>query len=528
MSKNFYISTPIYYPSGKLHLGHCYTTFMADSIARYKRARGYDVFFVTGTDEHGQKIQTKANEANVTPQQFVDEIVDGILALWKDLDITNTDFIRTTQKRHTDVVEKIFSYFLKTGDIYLSNYEGWYCKQCEAFFTQTQLIDGKCPDCNREVSKEKEEAYFFKMSKYSNKLLKYYQEHLNAVIPQSRLNEVINNFIKPGLEDLCVSRTSFDWGVKVKENPKHVVYVWLDALVNYISCLNYSSTDDSLFKKYWENGEKVHILGKEITRFHLIYWPVFLMALNLPLPDKFLVHGWIVMKDGKMSKSKGNVVYPQKLRDMYGMDLLRYYLLREIPFCEDGIFTPEQFIDRCNADLANDFGNLTHRTLSMINKYFNGIIPAYNGCVNEYDFELENVIKTHISLFFDKMDNFDITNAIACVFEMISKTNKYIDNCKPWALAKDETKIDELKSVMSHLIYVVYCSSVLLSPFLTQGCQKIFEMINCPSSLSNYDSLNRGFSILDNIKITDKPLPVYARLDAKIEVERMKNELYSN
>ena len=529
MSKSFYITTPIYYPSGKLHLGHCYTTFMVDSIARYKRACGYDVFFLTGTDEHGQKIQTKAEEANVTPQQFVDDIVKGIQALWQDLQITNTDFIRTTQPRHTKVVEEVFERFLKQGDIYLGNYEGWYCKQCESFFTQTQLVNGKCPDCGRDVSLEKEEAYFFKMSKYTNRLLDFYQTHTDIVTPKSRLNEVINNFIKPGLEDLCVSRTSFDWGVKVKSNPKHVVYVWLDALLNYISALGYLSNDDSLFQKYWINcQEKVHVLGKEITRFHLIYWPVFLMALNLPLPDKFLVHGWIVMKDGKMSKSKGNVVYPQKLRDMYGMDLLRYYLLREIPFCEDGMFTPEQFVERCNSDLANDYGNLTHRSLSMINKYFNGMIPEYKGCVGDYDKGLEEVVKITIDNFFNKMDNFDVTNAIVSVFEMISRANKYVDDCKPWALAKDESKKDELASTMNHLANVIYTATVLLSPFLTEGTSKAFSLLNCPKELQNYESIKKGFGQLSNIRICDTPTPIYSRLDANVEVERMKKELYSN
>ena len=343
--KKFYISTPIYYPSGNLHIGHCYTTFMCDAIARYKRACGYDVFYLTGTDEHGQKIQDKAQEAGVSPQEYVDNIVASIQKLWKELEITNTDYIRTTDEKHEKVVQKVFSKFLETGDIYLGQYEGWYCKPCESFFTQSQLVDGKCPDCGREVSKEKEDAYFFKMSKYSGRLLEYYKAHPNAVTPSSRLKEVVNNFIEPGLEDLCVSRTSFDWGVKVKEDPRHVVYVWLDALLNYISALGYESDDDGNFKKYWvEADEKVHVLGKEITRFHLLYWPVFLMALNIPLPDKFLVHGWIIMKEGKMSKSKGNVVYPEPLKEMYGMDLLRYYLLREIPFCEDGVFTPEQFI----------------------------------------------------------------------------------------------------------------------------------------------------------------------------------------
>ena len=527
-NKTFYISTPIYYPSGNLHIGHTYTTFMCDAISRYKRACGYDVYYLTGTDEHGQKIQTKAQEENVTPQEYVDNIVSSIEKLWKELEITHSDFIRTTQLRHEKVVQKVFSYFLETGDIYLGQYEGWYCKPCESFFTQSQLVDGKCPDCGREVSKEKEDAYFFKMSKYSNRLLDFYKSHPNAVTPSSRLKEVITNFIEPGLEDLCVSRTSFDWGVKVKENPRHVVYVWLDALLNYISALGYSTDDTTLFEKYWVNAsEKVHVLGKEITRFHLLYWPVFLMALNIPLPDKFLVHGWIIMKDGKMSKSKGNVVYPEPLKEMYGMDLLRYYLLREIPFCEDGTFTPEQFIERCNTDLANNYGNLTHRSLSMIKKYFNGKIPAYSGCVSEFDAPLEAAVELSKKMFFEKMDNFDVTNAIASVFEAIDKANKYVDDTKPWALAKDESKAKELESVMNHLANTIYTVSVLLSPFLTEGSKKVLDMLNCPEKLRTYEAINLPFGQLQNIQIAETLTPAYARLDAKVEIDRMKEKIYT-
>lgn len=526
--KTFYISTPIYYPSGNLHIGHTYTTFMCDAIARYKRACGYDVYFLTGTDEHGQKIQTKASEANLSPIQYVDNIVNDIQVLWKELEITNSDFIRTTQLRHEKVVQEVFSKFLESGDIYLGNYEGWYCKPCESFFTNSQLIDGKCPDCGREVSKEKEEAYFFKMSKYSNRLKEFYNEHPDIVTPSSRLKEVMTNFIEPGLEDLCVSRTSFDWGVKVKENPKHVVYVWLDALLNYITALGYNSSNPELFEKYWQNGtEKIHVLGKEITRFHLLYWPVFLMALNLNLPNKFVVHGWIVMKDGKMSKSKGNVVYPEPLKEMYGMDLLRYYLLREIPFCEDGSFSPEQFIERCNADLANNYGNLAHRSLSMIKKYFNGKIPFYHGIVTEFDKELENSVENAKKGFFEKMDKYDVTNAIATIFEAIDKANKYVDDTKPWALAKDESEKVKLESVMSHLANTIYIASVLLLPFLTQGSKKILDMLNCPESLRNYDALNLPFGQLQNVNIAETITPAYARLDAKIEVERMKETIYT-
>ena len=527
-NKKFYISTPIYYPSGNLHIGHVYTTFMCDAIARYKRACGYDVYYLTGTDEHGQKIQDKAKENNVTPQEYVDNIVASIKKLWEELEITNTDYIRTTDLKHEQVVQKVFSKFLEQGDIYLGQYEGWYCKPCESFFTQSQLVDGKCPDCGREVTKEKEDAYFFKMSKYSGRLLDYYKSHANAVTPSSRLKEVITNFIEPGLEDLCVSRTSFDWGVKVKEDPRHVVYVWLDALFNYVSALGYNTENPELFEKYWnEETEKVHVLGKEITRFHLIYWPVFLMALNLPLPDKFLVHGWIIMKEGKMSKSKGNVVYPEPIKEMYGMDLLRYYLLREIPFCEDGVFTPEQFIERCNTDLANNYGNLTHRSLSMIRKYFGGKIPAYKGCVNEFDAGLEATVKLSTNMFFEKMNNFDVTNAIACIFEAIDKANKYVDDTKPWALAKDEAKKEELESVMCHLANTIYTVSVLLSPFLLEGTTKILNRLNCPEHLRNYEAISLPFGQLGDVQIADTITPAYARLDAAVEVERMKENIYT-
>ena len=526
-NKSFYITTPIYYPSGNLHIGNVYTTFMCDAFARYKKACGYDVYFLTGTDEHGQKIQDKAKQEGITPQQYVDNMADSIQKLWKSLDITNDDFIRTTQLRHEKVVQEVFSRFLKQGDIYLGNYEGWYCKPCESFFTNSQLVDGKCPDCGREVTLEKEEAYFFKMSKYSGRLKEYYEKHLNMVTPSTRLKEVMVNFIDKGLEDLCVSRTSFDWGVKVKENPKHVVYVWLDALLNYITALGYGSDNPELYQKFWQNGnERVHVLGKDITRFHLIYWPIFLMALDLPLPDKFLVHGWIVMKNGKMSKSVGNVVYPGPLKEMYGMDMLRYFLLREIQFYEGGMFTPEIFIERCNSDLANNYGNLTHRSLSMIKKYYGGKVPPYNGCVGEFDAPLEAAFNLGINQFFEKMDNFDINNAIATVFEALDKANKYVDDAKPWALAKDESKQAELASVMSHLVNCIYISSELLSPFIPDGTKKVLDMLNCPDTLRNYESVRKPFGQLQNVQIAEQITPVYARLDASVEVERMNEKVY--
>ena len=525
--KTFYITTPIYYPSGNMHLGNTYTTIVCDAYARYKKERGYDVYYLTGTDEHGQKIENKAKEKGVTPIEFVDEIVAGVKELWKELNISHDDYIRTTEKRHTDIVEKVFSYFLEKGDIYLGHYEGWYCRECESFFTETQLVDGKCPDCGREVSLQKEEAYFFRMSKYSERLLKYYQEHPDMIVPESRLTEMINNFIKPGLEDLCVSRTSFDWGVHVKENPKHVVYVWIDALMNYISALGYLSDDETLFNKYWMNGDqKIHVLGKEITRFHVIYWPIMLMSLNLPLPDKMYSHGWLIMKDGKMSKSKGNVVYPLPLKNLYGIDAVRYYLLREIPMFSDGLFTPEQFVERYNTDLANDLGNLSHRSISMINKYFDGMIPEYKGCVTEFDKDLEELSKNAIEKYFYHMDRFEINIAIEHLFSYVSKANKYIEDNKPWALAKDETKKAELESVMVHLANVIYQVSVLLRPILIEKSPMILDLLQVPEHLRNYESAVK-FGSLQNVKVCEKPTPAFARLDAKVEVERMQEVVHN-
>ena len=527
MNKTFYITTPIYYPSGNLHIGNVYTTLLCDAIARYKKERGYDVYFLTGTDEHGQKIQEKAKSEGKTPIEYLDGIVSEIKDLWKELQICNDDFIRTTESRHEKIVEKVFSRFLEQGDIYLGQYEGWYCTPCESFFTESQLVDGKCPDCGREVKKAHEEAYFFKMSKYSNRLLDFYKQHPDMVNPQSRLKEVVSSFIEPGLEDLCVSRTSFDWGVKVKENPKHVVYVWLDALLNYVTALGYGSDNPELYEKYWVKGDQiVHVLGKDITRFHLIYWPVFLMALGLKLPDKFLVHGWVVMKDGKMSKSKGNVVYPLPLKELYGLDLLKYYMLREMPATEDGLFTPEQFVDRCNADLANNFGNLTHRTLSMIKKYFAGNVPAYNGRVTEFDGALEDATKAYTQMFYDKMDNLDVSNALEYVFELANAANKYIDDTKPWALAKEEGGKEKLESVMSHLVNVIYRLSVLLSPVLLDGSKKVLDMLNVKEELRNYKALELPFGSYGNVKLSETIAPVYQRLDANVEIERMKERIY--
>ena len=393
--KRFYITTPIYYPSAKLHIGHAYCTVLTDVLARNKRLRGYECYFLTGADEHGQKIEENAAKAGKTPQQFVDDIVEGFHKLWALLKISNDDFIRTTQERHVKVVQGVFSRMLKQEDIYLGEYKGWYCTPCESFWTDTQVgPDHLCPDCGRPVQRASEEAYFYKTNKYLDKLLKFYDENPKFLTPESRKNEMINTFIKPGLEDLCVSRTSFSWGVPIRENEKHVVYVWLDALTNYISALGYDSKDDSLFQKYWQDPECeiIHILGADITRFHAIYWPMFLESLGLRKPDREFIHGLLMMRESKMSKSKGNVVDPYPLVERYGLDAVRYYLTREVVFGQDGSFSPEQFVERINADLANSFGNLLNRTIGMMNKYFDGVIPEYKGRINEQDGELESFI----------------------------------------------------------------------------------------------------------------------------------------
>ncbi|WP_049391848.1 methionine--tRNA ligase [Staphylococcus epidermidis] len=530
----FYITTPIYYPSGNLHIGHAYSTVAGDVIARYKRMQGYDVRYLTGTDEHGQKIQEKAQKAGKTELEYLDEMISGIKNLWSKLEISNDDFIRTTEERHKQVVEKVFERLLKQGDIYLGEYEGWYSVPDETYYTESQLVDpvyengkivgGKSPDSGHEVELVKEESYFFNINKYTDRLLEFYDENPDFIQPPSRKNEMINNFIKPGLEDLAVSRTSFDWGVRVPSNPKHVVYVWIDALVNYISSLGYLSDDETLFNKYWPAD--IHLMAKEIVRFHSIIWPILLMALDLPLPKKVFAHGWILMKDGKMSKSKGNVVDPNVLIDRYGLDATRYYLMRELPFGSDGVFTPEAFVERTNYDLANDLGNLVNRTISMINKYFHGELPAYQGPKHELDEKMEAMALETVKSFNDNMESLQFSVALSTVWKFISRTNKYIDETQPWVLAKDENQREMLGNVMAHLVENIRFATILLQPFLTHAPREIFKQLNINNpDLHQLDSLQQYGMLSEAITVTEKPTPIFPRLDTGAEIAYIKESM---
>lgn len=522
--KTFYITTPIYYPSGKFHIGTAYTTVASDAIARYKRLRGYDVRFLTGMDEHGQKIQEKAKEANKHPQEYVNEIAEGAKNLWSLMNISNDDFIQTTENRHKQGVEKIFQHFLDNGDIYKGEYEGLYCVQCESYYTESQLVDGKCPDCGRDVQIVKEESYFFNMKKYAERLLKYYEENVEFIEPESRKNEMINNFIKPGLEDLSVSRTSFDWGIKVPGDPKHVIYVWVDALSNYITSLGYGSDNEELFNKYWPAD--VHVVGKDIVRFHTIYWPIFLMALDLPLPKKVFAHGFIMMKDGKMSKSKGNVVYPEMLVERYGLDATRYFLLRELPFGQDGVFSPESFVERTNFDLANDLGNLLNRTVSMMNKYFDGVIPTGNLEATEFDAVLKGFAENVRAKYEESMEKMQFSVVLADVWSLVSRTNKYIDETAPWVLAKDEADRQKLAAVMANLAESLRHIAVMLQPFMTNAPKQIVQQLGLNEELLAWDTIKTFGNVIPvNTKVVEKGIPIFPRLDAEVEIDYIREQM---
>jgi methionyl-tRNA synthetase len=520
---SFYITTPIYYPSGKFHIGTAYTTVASDAMARYKRLRGFDVHFLTGMDEHGQKIQEKAQEAGKDPQSYVDEIAAAAKKVWELMDISYDDFIQTTEQRHKDGVEKIFQLFLDNGDIYKGEYEGWYCTPCESYFTESQLDDGKCPDCGRQVNKVKEESYFFNMKKYADRLVKYYDEHLEFIEPESRKNEMINNFIKPGLEDLSVSRTSFDWGIRVPGDAKHVIYVWVDALSNYITALGYKSDDESLFNKFWPAD--VHVVGKDIVRFHTIYWPIFCMALNLPLPKKVFAHGFIMMKDGKMSKSKGNVVTPELLVDRYGLDATRYFLLRELPFGADGVFSPESFVERTNFDLANDLGNLLNRTVSMMNKYFDGVIPTQHNEPTEFDEILHAHAKEVKEKYETNMEKMQFSIVLSDLWSLVSRTNKYIDETQPWVLAKEQSDKPKLGSVMWNLAESLRQIAVYLQPFMTNAPKQIAQQLGLTQDTLTWASLENTSSIAIGTKVIEKGIPIFPRLDVESEIAYIQEHM---
>lgn len=508
--KPYYITTAIAYTSGKPHIGNTYEIVLADSIARYKRMQGYDVRFQTGTDEHGQKIELKAAEAGVTPKQFVDNVAGEIKRIWDLMNTSYDKFIRTTDEYHEKQVQKIFKKLYDKGDIYKGHYEGMYCTPCESFWTESQLVDGKCPDCGREVKPAKEEAYFFKMSKYADRLIDYINEHPEFIQPVSRKNEMMNNFLLPGLQDLCVSRTSFKWGIPVDFDDRHVVYVWLDALTNYITGLGYDcdGDNDELFKKYWPAD--LHLIGKDIIRFHTIYWPIFLMALDLPLPKQVFGHPWLLQGGDKMSKSKGNVIYADDMADMFGVDAVRYFVLHEMPFENDGVITWELVVERLNSELANTLGNLVNRTISMSNKYFGGVVTD-KGVTAEVDDDLKNTILEAVKKVDAKMNDLRVADAITETFNIFKRCNKYIDETMPWALAKDEIQADRLSTVLYNLVEGISIGAALLEPFMPETTAKIRKQLNAPEL--TLEDLTKFGNYVSGTKVTDAPEILFARLD---------------
>ena len=513
--KTYYITTPIYYSSGSFHLGHCYTTVICDAIARFKRMDGFDVFYLTGTDEHGQKVQQKAEAAGVTPKTYVDRLYDQIVELWKVLGISYDKFIRTTDDYHEATVQKVYEKLLASGDIYKSQYEGWYCTPCESFWTESQLVDGKCPDCGREVKLQKEESYFFRLSKYQDRLIKFYEENPEFISPKSRMNEMINNFIKPGLKDLCISRTTFDWGVKLPFDEKHVAYVWIDALTNYITALGYLQDDHTLYDKFWPAD--LHMVGKEIVRFQTIIWPAILMALGLPLPKKVYGHGWLLFGNDKMSKSKGNVVDPIVLSNRYGADVIRYFLLREIPFGSDGNYNNEALLARTNADLVNDLGNLVSRTTAMITQYFEGKVPAPNA-YTDLDRELIVLCEGTLDKVRSDIDNLSAPDALIDIFKIVQRANKYIDETMPWALNKEGNK-ERLATVMYVLAECIRFAATLLTPFIPTTATTIFEKLGVKAP-TNFAKLKKFGELKVGTKVT-KGANLFNRLDVDKELKEL-------